>query len=174
MQHGFSRQRGFALIVALAVVTMLSLLGFLVLDAVVNDMGMVTSARQTNSALYVAEAGLGWAIDKVSLAYDGLSAFGDLTQSTLYLSNVIVAGDPACPTTSCSVLVSPPGWRRITPPNAVPYGSGEFQVFIRDDDDGDNNSDVDTNGIILIRTLGRSGRNSGAYRVVEVAIQLAQ
>jgi Tfp pilus assembly protein PilX len=172
-----TNERGYSLIIAMVIVAILTMLGFAVLDAVIGDVDMASAARQKEAALYVAEGGIAWAVDQVNAAYpssSGTTVFGDITLSAITMSSVVVQGDASCPTSDCAVLLTPSGWRRLTTTGAVAYGNGEFQTFIRDDDDGDDNSDIDTNGTILLRSIGRSGRNSGAVRVLEVAIKLGR
>jgi len=172
-----TNQHGYSLMIAMVIVTIMTLLGFAVLDAVVGDVDMASAARQKEAALYVAEGGIAWAVDLVNTAYpssSGLTVFGDLTLSALTMGSVVVLGDPSCPTIDCAILLNPSGWRPLTTTGAVTYGNGEFQAFIRDDDDGDDNSDIDINGTILLRSIGRSAKNSGAARVLEVAIKLGR
>lgn len=163
--------RGFSLVIAISVIALLSLLGFLVLEMVIEDVEMASAARHTDGALYIAESGLDWAIEQLTLAYPAATVFGDLTTSSLSLSDVVTINDPGCPNTACTVLQNPSGWRRLTPSGGLDYGGGSVYVYIRDDDDGDNNSDVDTNGNILIRAIARWPKNIGAYRAVEVTLR---
>ncbi len=165
-------ERGFVLVVSVVVTTVLALLGYLMMQSVAIDAQMAYADRQGQSALAVANAGIGWAMERLSEThgfidstnYDGVLA--DLTELTC---NSGESDDIECPDEIS-------GWREMHPEAEkiwYPTGNagdsvGWFRVVLKDDQDYDDDFSEDANDTLLIRSYAVT--NEGSRRMVEVAV----
>jgi len=67
-------------------------------------------------------------------------------------------------TASWDGLLDPAGWALLPAP------AGPFQVSVRDDDDLDGDPGRDTNGVVLLRSVGRVGA-AGARDATQVTVE---
>ena len=191
---GKRRQRGYALVLSLFVMMTLFGLGFVVLSNTTSDLKEVGAIRSHSSATAIAEAGIAWGIDYMSRTWDfeavgnfngPLSTFRPMNSHSadkICPSGYIEKPDECFPESIAEWLrvVPQPGGSldpALVPPEessfsseqlAMSFGGGSYRVAIHDDDDGDNDPLIDSNGIILIRsyavTLG------GTRMMLEVAV----
>ncbi len=71
---------------------------------------------------------------------------------------------------SWDALLDPAGWSLLPNPNP------DYQVSVRDDDDLDGDPGRDTNGVVLLRSVGRigaAGERDGSQVTVEAALRRA-
>ena len=77
------RERGYVLIVAVSLTAMVTLLGYLMLQTVWATSRTVYSGRQSESAMYLAEAGLAWGASQLNTLDLSLLDFSDLPPYSL-------------------------------------------------------------------------------------------
>ena len=163
----FVQNRGFSIMIAMAVTVMLTLLGTLVLDSVNIDLTLARTDRASQRALSIAEAGLTWGMEKLRTSY----SFETATPSyaTVLALIKVQDDDPAgCPNSTVCKLYD---WRQLPDGKSVSYGSGTFQVAVRDDDDGDLNEGADLNKTIMLRSLGKiTEGNDTTSRLIEIIV----
>ncbi|MEM6532224.1 MAG: PilX N-terminal domain-containing pilus assembly protein [Myxococcota bacterium] len=178
MIRGQPEERGFALILGLTVLVILTILGLSVMSTVGEDLTAVKNMRQSEDALAIAEAGVSWAIEqlnKVSPLGYGLEAskqYDSLLQdaSNLNLYTALTAGDEICTGMSDAQCTN---WRQI---GTTAFGSGgttgstqgTFRVAYGDDEDGDGDFGADDNDTIVIRSIGTD--SLGSKRMIEVVV----
>jgi len=167
-------ERGWILVVAMAMTIVLTFMGMLVLQSASVDARLAGAERNSETARYIAEAGIAWAVEKLNtepglisgsrlrinslLAYSTFEALGD---DELCAASQIIQNESCFP----NELV---GWGRLHQEHtSVAYNGGHFRVGIRDDDD-DTNYLEDSNDQFFIRAYGVSIR--GARSVVEVLV----
>lgn len=157
------QQQGFSLLLAMSVIVLLTLLGIMVLKTVTADLALAGSDRSSQAALYTAEAGVYWGLDKLR---DDYGFDGDTPQYDIVLSGTVPAvsaGDAACQHLSGTCT----DWRELTA-GSEGFGDASFRVFVRDDDEADGDSLVDSNATILMWALGVD--QHGAKRMIEVVL----
>jgi len=146
-------ERGSVLVMAIAIITMLTLLGLVVLRTVSVDIDSTGAERLSDNALYAAEAGIQWALQDLALTYNIDPANADYTA---VLAQPSITGDVNCPDATCPLF----GWHQLHPATMVRnFGASTFRVAVNQD------SDLTT---LLIRSDGRSP--GGGRRVLEVAV----
>ena len=167
-------ERGWILVVSMAMTIVITFMGMLVLQSASVDARLAGAERNSETARYIAEAGIAWAVEKLNpepgliagstlristlLAYSTFESLGDDEQCTAYQ---ITENQTCYP----NELV---GWSRLHPDQvSIPYNGGHFRVGVRDDDDDDNYL-LDSNDQFFIRAYGVSIR--GARSVVEVLV----
>ena len=175
-------ESGFSLIIAIMVLVVLTLLGMTVLTGVNVDSDMAGNIRASESALYLAEAGISWGMDTLRNAPYSLSS--PSTDVGVALSNTLcprITGDADCLNgTVCPIF----GWRQLNNTGFQSLGSGRFRVVVSDDSTPYGSASSDRSGVcgtpgtdttcglanqrILMRSLGKDA--SGAQRLIEVAI----
>jgi hypothetical protein len=160
-------QRGFVLIVAVSLITLLTLFGFTTLHTIWVDARLVYAQRQTQTAFNLAEAGMKWGLARLNTLDANFPDFDSvLVESALDCG----AGTEECP---CELT----GWRPLSsdpdehiidyPDSENPIGS--FRVVVKDDHDGDDGDlDSDTNRTILLRSYGLMV--GGGRRMIEVTV----
>lgn len=186
MRASRSEYGGF-LVMAIVLVTILTLLGLIVMQTVVVDTESAGVERGGETALYIAEAGARRGIAQLENEFGmggGASVVEMLGNVRAASPTPVAEGDPDCMNTvPCPVA----GWYKLpvpedataendpmsTPnipstryPNPPLVREGWFRVYL-----GDDEYDEDTpnaNQVVLLRAVGRS--ESGAKRVLEVAI----
>ena len=160
-----ARQRGFSLIISVAIVALLSFLGVMVMNSAYLDTELARADRSANDAFYLAETGLSWGISALDgLPYNLSGATPDRDRVT---DGTPVAEADACPegTDSCAALA----WYRLDADAAssdewVSYGNGRYRVIAALDEL--NASDGCWR--IYLRSLGQTV--DGAQRLLEVVI----
>ena len=177
---------GWILIVCVVMTTVLAMVGLLVVQGVWVNAKTFGAQRNAESARYIAEAGVSWAVQQLnenenyvngtSLNYGallGLQTINQLGDDTPCTAQLIRDFADARTGETCY----PPElgeWRRlhqgVMEENGpvIPYAGGSFRVVVRDDLDGDNDLNTDANGQLLIRAYGVTIR--GARSMVEIAI----
>lgn len=157
-----AKQRGFSLIVAVSVVTLLIMTGTVVLDAVHSDNILAGADFSAQVAGYVAEAGAVWGKDTLeALLYpSGSAPNSPPVVSNLTAMTALSTGDALCPDdTVCT------NWRLLTPSAWVSYGAngGTYRVAAtcRPDCTGTPTS-------FVVRAVGKM--TDGVQRLVEVDV----
>ena len=175
MKRAIKREeRGWILVVAMAMTIVITFMGMLVLQSASVDARLAGAQRNSETAKYIAEAGIAWAVKKLNtepgliagsslrintlLAYSTFEALGDDTQCTAFQ---ITQNETCFP----NELV---GWGRLHPEQiSIAYNGGHFRVGIREDNDDDNYLE-DSNNQFFIRAYGVSIR--GARSVIEILV----
>jgi len=164
-------ERGFSLIIGMAVLFLMTMLGLAVIQTVNSDIDSAGSDKNAQSALAIAEAGVTWAIDYLQTQYQLNNATATTFQNIMTNQNgdLRAATSPsaeelsACPSTdACNGAQA---WLIITPvqPNTpTKFGGGHFDVWVGLDP-------ADASGkTLLLRSLGVDANNS--QRLIEVAV----
>jgi hypothetical protein len=146
------RERGAALVMVLAVLTLLTVLGLIAMQAVTVDQNAAVAERGAEEARYISEAGLHWALQYISTNY------------TLDPSNPDFTPLVALPAVTASPIWGPSqivGWHELHPAEMYrPYAGGFYRAVVKPADPPDNKT-------LLVRCLARTGN---ARRLVEVAV----
>ena len=148
------QEAGAALIIAIAVVAMLTVLGMIAVQMTTTDLEVTGVERGADSAMYIAEAGVQWALLELDLGY------------AIDPSNPNYTGITSQPTVSFSDPWGPTrivGWHELHPAKtSMLFGGGGFRAVAKPAaaPDGDT---------LVIRSLGISA--SGAKRLIEVAVR---
>lgn len=187
-------ERGYALIMSLFVMVTLFGMGFVVMNNTSSDLKEAGAVRSHASASSIAEAGIAWGIDYMSRNWD-FESTGNFNgplgtfrpMSDLGSDTMCGAGFEDEPENCYPESIR--DWLRVVPsaggsidPSLVPpeevnfseaepamsFGGGSYRVAIRDDDDGDGDLSIDSNGIILIRSYAVT--LSGTRVMLEVAV----
>jgi len=148
-------EAGAVMIIAVVVVTMLTLVGLMAIQIVGVELEVVGAERSADNALYIAEAGVQWGLQN------------------LYGYN-FVPGNPnyapilALPTVSDAGPFAPSqlqGWHELhAGQTSIAYGDGFFRVVVEVMPPPDDDT-------LLVRSLGISGSpQDGARRLLEVAV----
>ena len=187
-------ERGYTLILSLFVMMSLFGIGIVVLSSTTGDLKEVGAIRSHASANAIAEAGIAWGIDYMSRTWDfeaagnfngPLSTFQPMNAhgSDKICGSSYASNPEACfpesiaewlriePQSGGSLdpaLVAPEESEFSTEKVSMPFGGGSYRVAIRDDDDGDGDYTVDSNGIILIRSYAVTA--GGTRTMLEVAV----
>ena len=165
------QQRGYSLIVAVTVVTLLTLLGILVLDSVWSDTQLSGGDRASINAMYLAEAGAVWGQQQLinMVMPPGTTAANN---TSLMALTALGTTDPICPENAC---VAPPcpqalnctQWYQLTPTAWVPYSTGQYRVAATCLPAPCTNP-ASSNPVYLIRSIGQWP--DGSQRLVEVTV----
>lgn len=175
------RERGFALLMGLTVLVVLTILGLSVMSSVGEDLSVVRTMRESENALAIAEAGIAWGLNQLNVMH-GLEENkqynpilrNDTTVDGSNFYDIPDANDEICQGLSPGQCDN---WWEITDTDDLPeFGEtddnvalrGRFRVVVGDDNDGDDDYTADQNKMILLRALGIDAR--GAKRLIEVAV----
>jgi hypothetical protein len=133
--HRSAAQGGYSLIIAVAIIALLSLVGLLVLDQAANDVQLAGADRAAQNALYVADAGAVWAKQFVidTLYPPGTASGAPPTATNLDALPRLAQTDVLCPENACS---SPPcpltldcsRFHLLTGAAWTPYGQGTYRA----------------------------------------------
>lgn len=125
-----AQQRGASLIVAVTIVTILTLIGAMVLDQVYADTQLSGSERAAQNATYVADAGAVWGQAQLAnlIFPNGLASAGSTPPvlTGLMALPTLPANDAMCPDATLTTCTA---WYLLTPPanpslpGWVPYGA---------------------------------------------------
>lgn len=153
MRRVRKQERGILLLIAMVFVVVLTLLGSMVLREVAADVQVAGAERNTEDALYIAEAGLQWGRDQI------MTQFGSGGTVDLSSSSAIWTTLSLIPNTDPDVQLH--GWYDL---GTQSYGAvgGKFHVAV-EQDPADSSGDS-----ILMRSMGTSP--GGAKRLLEVAV----
>jgi Tfp pilus assembly protein PilX len=134
-RHSLHAQRGYSLIIAVAIIALLSLVGLMVLDQAANDVQLAGADRAAQNALYVADAGAVWAKQYVidTLYPPGTATGAPPTATNLDALPALAQNDVLCPENTCSSPPCPTStdcsrFHLITSPAWVPYGAGQYRA----------------------------------------------
>ncbi len=159
------RQRGTVLIIAMSVIVMMTLVGVMVMQVVAVDVDAVGAERGGDQALYIAEAGIQWALQEID-NNDNYSIDPndpDWTPLTITTEGGTLVAVPAEFPWGPSGIVD---WGQLHPTSrSIAYGAGAFRVVVQP-------ANAPETGTLLIRSLGvtlEAGRY-GARRLLEVAV----
>lgn len=169
-----AQERGWILVVSMAMTIVITFMGMLVLQGAYVDSQLAGAQRNAETSRYIAEAGLAWAVERLNTEA-GLVSGSNIRINTLlgYSTFEDLGDDELCNAghisheLSCypSQLV---GWGRLHPEQiSIAYNGGSFRVGVRDDNDDDNFL-VDSNDQFFIRAYGVSIR--GARSMVEILV----
>ena len=151
-------QRGFSLVIAVAIFTLLTLMGLMVLDAVFNDTQLAGGERANQNILYVAEAGLIWGRQRMVDLLFPLGGSGSAQVATLMAQPPLAAGDVMCPdNVICSNWFLLQDW--------TTYGAGQYRVA------GTCQpacSLINPSTVFTVRAIGRT--SGGGQRMLEMTI----
>lgn len=187
-------ERGYALIMSLFVMVTLFGMGFVVMNNTSSDLKEAGAVRSHASASSIAEAGIAWGIDYMSRTWDFESAgnfngplgtfrpMSDMGSDTMCSSGYEDEPEKCYPESLRDWLRVIPSVGGSVDPALVPpeevnfsdaepammFAGGSYRVAIRDDDDGDGDLSVDSNGIILIRSYAVT--TGGSRVMLEVAV----
>jgi Tfp pilus assembly protein PilX len=167
-------ERGWILIVSMAMTIVITFMGMLVLQSASVDARLAGAERNSETARYIAEAGIAWAVEKLNTE-PGLISGSNLRINTLlgYSTYESMGDDSLCTASLITENVNCypnelAQWGRLHPEQtSIAYNGGHFRVGVRDDND-DNNFLEDSNDQFFIRAYGVSIR--GARSVVEVLV----
>ena len=133
-------ERGYSLIISVTIITLLTMGGVMVLDAVYTDILLSGGDRAALNAMYVSEAG---AVKYKQILIDKLypgGATGAATPGALSIYPYLVdTGDePLCPESNCPAppcttkKMDPPcgQWRRMTDAAGEVYPNGTYHVAV--------------------------------------------
>ncbi|HET6344077.1 MAG TPA: hypothetical protein VFH51_04050 [Myxococcota bacterium] len=159
---GVRAERGYSLIIVVAVSTLLLSAGVVTLDAVYADTQAARADDSTQNALYLAEAGAVWGQQTLTtLLYPAGSGPADPPAiSSLTSLPRLASGDPICPDgVTCS------NWFLLTPSDWITYGAyrGAYRVAA-----SCSPSCTPTATTFTIRAVGKVP--SGAKRLLEVTM----
>ena len=155
-RHRENGERGFALIIAIVVLLFLTMLGMTTLNTAVTDVNVAGKSRASRQALYIAQAGVAWGLDALNAGPFDPNNVG-ATLKNAALTGRAVTGSGVALFDGCLELPNSP----------VSFGGGTFRVAVTDDaDDGDVTTD--SNGQILLRSLGVDA--SGGKKLIEVTV----
>ena len=158
------KQRGFSLLVAMTLLTLLTFLGLMVWDTVAIESQSAGSDRRSINALYIAEAGMAWGLDQLATYSSADVLLNDYSGSANVISNFTALNQ------WFELNISQPLQNYTVSGTTV----GQYRVAILDDDDEDpgvaQDYKADKNQIVLIRSLGVD--TSGARRMIEAAVKL--
>lgn len=147
-------ERGSTLVMVLLVIMLLTVLGATVLQSVTADVDAAGAERGAEEAMYIAEAGIQWALQELDGVY-GFNASNPDYSPILALPPVTAAT-----TWGPSEIV---GWHQLhAASESMPYASGNFRVVAKPADPPEKNT-------LLVRSLGIA--SGGARRLLEVAVQ---
>ncbi len=171
---------GWILIICVVMTSVLAMVGLLVVQGVWVNAKTFGAQRNAESARYIAEAGISWAVQQLnenptyvlgtSLNYNallGLQTINQLGDDTPCTAQLIRDQESCFPAELGD-------WRRlhqgVMDENGptIGYSGGELRIVVRDDIDGDGDLNTDSNGQLLVRAYGVSLR--GARSMVEIAI----
>lgn len=167
-------EEGASLLVAVMIVALLSVLGAMAMNSVHSDTEQVRATRSASTALYIAEAGVGWAVEQLqSYPYN---IHPDITHSDSNPEAIAEEGTLADDARVCLEASPSPcqdyDWyyldaNETKSENAEPqcYNEGRFEVFARYEDLADEKDD---HWIIHVRSIGIS--KFGARRLLEVQL----
>ncbi len=172
-------ERGFALLMGLTVLVILTVLGLSVMSSMGEDLVVVQNMRESEVALALAEAGLAWGLEQLNdepYRYDDNRDETALLVDANGLFSALSNGDEICTgLKTTGVPTQCESWQEITDPNnpeafgdAGAATRGTFRVVFGDNDDGDGDYSTDADDLILIRALGVDP--SGSKRLIEVAV----
>jgi hypothetical protein len=151
-------QRGAALIVAIFAILLVTVIGFAMVSSGMISLDVARNSREQTEAYYISEAGLEHGARLVKTA--GRSEF----------TNILRAGDGTANTGD--ELSARPSAQTPIPAAGLNFGAGRYQVFVSDDPaDADGNPNADSNGRLVIRSVG-TGQN-GATVTTEVIIAIS-
>lgn len=142
-------ERGFAFFVAVVIVLALTFVGLWAVRGSNESLQLAMRSHAAIRAFYVAEAGVAFGLETLRRAPIELAAEDE--------------DERACGEASCPLA----GWRVLTTAPR-PFGEGTYWVAVHDDADDDGDEGVDSNGRILMRSLGVD--SSGARRLIEVVV----
>ncbi len=158
-------ERGIAMVIALIVAVLLSLLCLSLTFSSMNELKISTEFENHEKALLIADAG--YTAEKQGLRGDALDTLlAHATAVSVYKS------DPAAPNWAMRNPISPIDARNIdfshmpggggsmqvtgllTPATGTLVGGGRYFARLMDDDDGDNDRTKDLNGTVFLRVIG--------------------
>jgi hypothetical protein len=186
-------ERGIALLVALVVAILLSLLGLSLTFSSMNEMAISSEFENHERALLVADGGF----NAVKGLLKGVSVDQKLAATTLvpvYISETTPAPggwawrNPISPLTARNINFNAPpaGVNRtvsgmLTPASGVVLGTGRYWAKLSDNSEADNDYRVDSDGTVYLRvigihqsTLAQTTTSYGTNRKNAVAILEAQ
>lgn len=162
-------ERGFSLLIGMAILILLTVLGVTVLQTVNADIENAANDKGAQTALAIAEAGLTYALDYLNTSYALSTASAQTFQNIINNANgdlspksdATTEENIACPTADACAS----NWKIIThnrPTADRAFGGGRYVVWV-----GLDPADKD-NKTLLLRSLGIDAR--GSQRLIEIAV----
>ena len=155
-------ERGAALIIAIFAILLVTVIGFALVATGILSQNIATNAREQTEAYYISESGLSHANNLVLNA--GVSNFNSLLQAGDGIANT---GDE---------LSNRPAWLTPIPSTGLTFGNGYYIVKVSDDPaDADGNPNADSNGRIVITSIGygKNGATATTESIIGVALSPA-
>lgn len=167
-------ERGASLIVAVTIITILTLIGAMVLEQVYADTQLSGSERSAQNVAYAADAGAVWGqMQLANLVFpNGLATAGTTPPvlTGLMALPTLPANDAMCPD---ATLTTCTGWYLLTPPSNpalpgwVPYNSNaNYRVAATCNPQPCNNANTPVN--YSLRSMAQS--NDGSRHLIEVVL----
>lgn len=153
-------ESGFAMIISLIVLMLLTLLGMSMMKVGGDDVSVAGNTRASASAMYIAQAGIYWGLDTLRRSPFSLDAAGATPSAVLQSAELTLIPDT-------DPVPELRGWLQL-PSSPVSFADGDFRVAILDDVEADGDTTTDTNQRFLLRSLGTDSR--GSRSLVEVAL----
>lgn len=155
------RERGSVLIVVIVVLFCLTLLGYTTMQVVGTDNEVAGKFRRTQTALYLAQAGVSWGMEELRSTHNVTEELENFTGVLGSLTGTMVEeeGDPLF------------GYYQLAG-SPRDFGDGSYAVGIKDDVEEDNNLNDDKNGRILLRAVGTGSDQT--RRVIEVTLMVGE
>jgi hypothetical protein len=136
-----NKQRGAALVIAIFSILLMTIVAFALVSSGLVSNNITTNSREQTVAYYVSEAGLQHAINLVNAA--GINEY----------TNILRAGD-GVPNTG-DELSTQPSSRTPIPQAGLALVDGYYVVYVSDDPgDSDGDPTADSNGKLVIRSVG--------------------
>ncbi len=161
-------QAGFSLIIAVSIISLLSLVGMMILEQSIADVQLAGADRAAHNSLYIAEAGAIWGQQQVAdlLFPPGTSTADKPQAGSLTGLPTLPANDPLCPENSCITPPCPPpidcSQFYLLTPSWVDYGGGRYRAAAS----CTPSCSAGLPRAYTVRALGQAA--SGAARLVEV------
>ena len=168
------RERGFSLVMAVAVVALLMMLGLVVMQSVSSDIRVAGNSRNTQNMVQLAEAGIAQGLDVLRAAPYNIDDQASPSAQTSVINSLNGSGS------SLSVVASTDtelgncveeGWRQLVGSDTwSSYGNGFIRVFIYDNVESDNDRTTDTDQTFLVRSLASDGYDGRRCIEVEITV----
>jgi hypothetical protein len=153
-QKGKGNQRGAALVISIFGILLVTIIGFAFISTSLISRDVSQNSREQTEVYYISEAGLTHATKVITIA--GQSQFNNILQAGDGISNT---GD------ELSVLAS-------IPSTGLGFGRGSYIIYVSDDaSDTDGNPNADSNGRIVIKSVGNV--QNGATVTTEAIIEIS-
>lgn len=156
MNRPTPHERGFVLLIVVFAVVMVTALALVAHQMTTVDVEAAGADAGSEEALYIAEAGIQWALQEIMYTYE----IDEVSPSyTALLALPAITGDTDCPDSSCKIF----GWKQLHSSSMrVSYGAGYYRVVV-------NQITGDNSRVLRVRSMGTSAL--GERRLIEVMVE---